>query len=109
LTKFGKNDSISKKSSLKNQQFNASVPSWISGKIHSDVVEDETDYIKFGVNEYERPFKYVDLGTLSPSTWTNYPTKYKFFSFNLHASDYKINIARETYDILEWLGDIGGF
>eukprot|EP00353_Schmidingerella_taraikaensis_P000924 CAMPEP_0185596530 /NCGR_PEP_ID=MMETSP0434-20130131/80811_1 /TAXON_ID=626734 ORGANISM="Favella taraikaensis, Strain Fe Narragansett Bay" /NCGR_SAMPLE_ID=MMETSP0434 /ASSEMBLY_ACC=CAM_ASM_000379 /LENGTH=53 /DNA_ID=CAMNT_0028225049 /DNA_START=510 /DNA_END=671 /DNA_ORIENTATION=- len=49
-----------------------------------------------------------------PSAWTEFPTrekpdgKYKFTSFSIYVSGDQQVTERETYNILEWLGDIGG-
>ena len=36
--------------------FNPKTPSWVLAHIDRDMLNDETDYIKFGANEYFRPF-----------------------------------------------------
>ena len=49
-----------------------------------------------------------------PSSWSKFPTdenpwnKYKFGSVNLFLSAGKMITERSTYNILEWLGDVGG-
>ena len=48
------------------------------------------------------------------SSWDNFPTDenphalYKFFSMQLGLSKNVNHINRQTYSILDWLGDIGG-
>ena len=44
-----------------------------------------------------------------PTSWTTHPTKYKFTSFEINLNYDLELISRETYDILEYLGDLGGF
>ena len=48
------------------------------------------------------------------SKWTNFPTsedplaKYKFLSFSIER-DYDVETTiRQTYGLLDWLGDLGG-
>ena len=49
-----------------------------------------------------------------PSSWNKYPTKenpsrkYKFTSWELNLSGDKKVINRETYSLLDLLGDVGG-
>ena len=49
-----------------------------------------------------------------PSSWNKYPTKenpsnkYKFTSLEINMSIDKKVVNRETYSMLDWLGDLGG-
>ena len=43
-----------------------------------------------------------------PSSWTNFPERYKFISFELYMHLDRINWNRSTYSLLDWLGDLGG-
>lgn len=48
-----------------------------------------------------------------PSSWRNHPQVhseglYKFVSMEVNLDKHSVRINRETYDILSWLGDIGG-
>jgi len=49
-----------------------------------------------------------------PSAWINYPTKenpstkYKFISVEFTASPHITRWQRQTYSLLDWLGDLGG-
>jgi len=45
---------------------------------------------------------------LFPSAWTSYPERYKFLSIQIQVSDIIKVTSRETYSLLEFLGDIGG-
>lgn len=48
------------------------------------------------------------------SSWTIYPTKenpytrYKFTSFEISISADRVVVNRQTYSLLDWLGDLGG-
>ena len=51
--------------------------------------------------------------SLHHSAWTDHPTVnatglYKFVSVELNLDQQKLVIMRETYDVLSWLGDVGG-
>jgi hypothetical protein len=50
----------------------------------------------------------MDMGTPEDSAWTNYPNKYKFISLAFFMSVDAQVTNRETYEFLEYLGDIGG-
>ena len=49
-----------------------------------------------------------------PSAWNKFPTKeepsrrYKFTSLEVNLSLDKLVVNRETYSLLDWLGDLGG-
>ena len=40
---------------------------------------------------------------------TLFPENYKFIGLEIYISNIKIETTRETYDVLTWLGDVGGF
>ena len=50
----------------------------------------------------------------NPSSWIYYPTeekpngKYKFTSIELNLDPDMQHVSRQTYSLLDWLGDIGG-
>ena len=51
--------------------------------------------------------------SLLTSAWTDHPSVnatglYKFVSLEVNLEQQKLVIMRETYDILSWLGDVGG-
>ena len=50
----------------------------------------------------------MKMGENSVTSWTNYPSRYKFFSANLFLSQDIESIDRTTYDLLDMAGDIGG-
>ena len=49
-----------------------------------------------------------------PSSWNTYPTRenpssrYKFMSIEVNMNLDKKRFSRQTYSLLDWLGDIGG-
>ena len=54
------------------------------------------------------------LGLQNPSSWIYFPTddnplgKYKFGSIELGVNLDLYNVSRQTYSLLDWLGDVGG-
>ena len=46
--------------------------------------------------------------TLTPSSWINYPTHYKFIALGFYVDSSHNVITRQTYDILTFLSDLGG-
>ena len=45
----------------------------------------------------------------TPSSYNDYlNNRYKFVSFDLYVSLNKQTTFRETYQVLDWLGDVGG-
>lgn len=51
---------------------------------------------------------------MQPSSWNKFPTpenpsnKYKYVSLELVVGPDKVIINRESYSMLDWLGDLGG-
>jgi len=63
--------------------------------------------------EDEVPFYQLIKSNPLISSWNKHPTEhpgglYKFVSLELNFNKQKLVVNRETYGILEWLGDIGG-
>jgi len=53
---------------------------------------------------YYQPF----FGTETGSGWINYPDHYRVTGFELLNNFDVVHISRSSYDLLGWLGDIGG-
>ena len=62
-------------------------------------------------------YSYVDNLNVLDSSWNKFPTdeneetrknKYKFYSFEIELSKDLHQVNRQTYSILDWLGDCGG-
>ena len=71
------------------------------------MLQDEVGFVKTGKESVEN-FYTIDFIKPQPSSWTNYPSLYKFTGFELNLSFDENITQRETYDILEWMGDLGG-
>jgi hypothetical protein len=69
---------------------------------------DKTKFLNIG--PYEKyDFTYLKIGGLRSSAWTNYKAdKYKFFGFQINVHDEVLIHRRMTYDLLNWLANIGG-
>ena len=50
----------------------------------------------------------LTMGPTYPSAFTSYPKTYKFIGLTISTEDSRNLINRETYSLLEFLGDIGG-
>ena len=54
------------------------------------------------------------MGSAAPSSWTNFPTKdepnskFKYTSMEIKMSLDLLTWMRQTYSLLDWLGDLGG-
>ena len=71
-----------------------------------DKLEDTTSVVKLEGTEQEFMTVYQDLPIAS--AWTDHPKKYKFTGFELLYDNNVRVTARETYGLLEFLGDLGG-
>ena len=76
-------------------------------------IEDETSYLQYGQYDEKQFFDYR-LSDAVPSSWIYWPTKenpselYKYMSAEFNMSTDRLNWNRQTYSILDWLGDLGG-
>ena len=101
------------KSLLINQQFDEFKPSFIKGEIHKNILEDETNLIQLG---YAEETSYIDYHLKLPeaSAWNVFPTKenpnarYKFISVEFSFSYDQTLVQRQSYSLLDWMGDMGG-
>ena len=54
------------------------------------------------------------MGSAAPSSWTNFPTekepssKFNYTSMEIKMSLDLLTWMRQTYSLLDWLGDLGG-
>ena len=76
------------------------------------MVEDEVAFFQIGQQEDEK-FEVFQIGKEFASELIHWPTKEKksIFRFNgiyLELGQEQIKIERQTYSMLEWVGDIGG-
>lgn len=69
-----------------NYQWNENEPSFLLAKLQTNELHDSTDIINLGQFNL-REFTEMNIGRLHASAWRNYPNKYKFFGFQINASD----------------------
>ena len=76
-------------------------------------MSDEADLIQLGQSADSYFYSY-EHGSPLPSAWTTYPTaenpstRYKFSSLEVNFSQDLTIVNRQTYMLLDWLGDLGG-
>ena len=71
-------------------------------------MSDETEVFNFGFDVI-RPVLDFEIGETHPSAWTHYTeNKYKLIGLQINVKDSRTKTARETYGLLELVGDIGG-
>ena len=73
------------------------------------MLEDESDYLRLKDDAYEREYTEVTMSNTAPSSYKNYlGNSYKFISFDVYNSLNRETTFRESYQILDFLGDVGG-
>lgn len=75
--------------------------------VGSHDVADEISFVDLGIVK-GRPFTSYNLGSLGMSYSNNFTDYYKIAGFSVYRSLDHTYIARATYDILGFLGDVGG-
>ena len=76
-------------------------------------LEDEIDYLQYGQSSESEFYGYW-LSESLPSAWNVFPTaknpstRYKYLSIEYNMSLDVLNWNRQTYSLLDWLGDLGG-
>jgi hypothetical protein len=75
--------------------------------IENNHVEDEIRYLDLGIQEARDFFQYT-LTNLNLSYLDNFKTNYKIAGFSVFRKFDSIVFSRATYDILAFLGDVGG-
>lgn len=86
---------------------------WIAGSYQLNQLEDETDFFQYG--QYDE-ISFYTFQTLAPqeSSWINFPTDenpsslFKYSSFEIELNQDVMRWSRQTYSLLDFLGDIGG-
>ena len=94
-------------SSIKKRQFSSKMPSFAYVPVSIDEVEDEDAIMNVG-QQKEYSFLRLFMESNQQSSWTNYPENYKFFSVHFHLNDNIVFTERATYDLLDYISDLGG-
>ena len=106
-------ESIERYSTLSNFQFDEKKPTFVPAYFYRNQASDQTNWLRSD-KTIDRPYNQLQWESSLASAHTKYPTrekpdgKYKFVSFDLYVSFDSSVTERETYGLLEWLGDIGG-
>ena len=86
---------------------------FVDGFVNVHELSDEIEFFSIG-QQNTVEFHSINYETPQPSLFSQWPTlenpfgEYKFVSLWLELSQSKTTIERSTYNILEWVGDIGG-
>ena len=102
-----------KSSTFANIQADETKPNWIQMLVKKSSLSDETTYVQWGQQD-ETEFFNLHFDPPRPSAWTKFPTaenpntRYKFTSLVVFLDPDLTIIERQTYSVLEWLGDVGG-
>ena len=96
-----------------NQQIDEKIPNWVNSKVQINELEDESQVFQVG---FSQDYTFHDYSHFlpQPSSWNKFPTKedpsrrYKFTSLEVNMSLDKLVVNRESYSLLDWLGDLGG-
>ena len=104
---------IMRQSTIQNVQVDEYRPNYIFANIWKNQLGDEIEILQWGEEE-ELDFNHVEFDPPRPSAWARFPTedepdnRYKFSSIAFKFIQGSKVIERQTYSLLEWLGDIGG-
>lgn len=88
-------------------------PSWLPLFVERNLVEDEAGLLQYGDYELEDYYR-LNFNTPLPSWMDHWPTEenpdnlYKFAAVWIEVSQDEFMTERDTYSLLEWLGDVGG-
>ena len=80
--------------------------------IELQILDDETDLLQYGQSE-KTPYFQTQMDIAKPSSEisdliADPNGQYKFSSIEILAQKTKVTTSRQTYSILDWLGDVGG-
>lgn len=111
LTKYG-DEKVVKESVFIDRQFNPFIPSYADFDIWQTELEDESALFQYGQREFSDHFDFK-LKDAIPSSWNdnlveNPKGKYKYGSIEIGWADEKEFVQRNSYSLLDMLGDIGG-
>lgn len=91
--------SLKRSSKFFTKQFDSTKPTWFDGTYRYNIIEDETEYLQWGLQE-EHNFWEYQMSDNIPSYWIEWPTeekpsnKYKYLSGYLSVSPDIMNWTR---------------
>ena len=89
------------------------IPHYFEFFFQMNHLEDETDYFQYGQQSEVDFYNLVHTAAIKSSN-TDWPaeddpeSKYKFYGVDFYLSQDLNVVDRQTYNVLEWIGDIGG-
>ena len=110
--KLFKDDRVQRKSTLSRIRSHVSTSYWTEGYVNKNLVSDSTSLLQLGYND-DTEFESISIGAKHANSFNVWPTKenranYRFNTIWLELSQDLTTIERQTYSLLEWLGDVGG-
>ena len=88
-------------------------PTWFDGTLQKNHLEDEISFVQYG-QQNDDIFYHYHLNEGRPSSWNEFPTaqskstKFKYASIEWNYDHNLFHWQRQTYSLLDWLGDLGG-
>jgi len=99
---------VTRRIKITNKQIDYLKPNFIHSKLQKTILEDDVNFFVQGI-ETEYEFWDVDIGLPQISSLIHYHTgRYKITGLEILGSFDVIRINRETYSLLQFLGDLGG-
>ena len=87
--------------------FNKEFPNLAQGTVRLQSLVDQIDFLQVG-QEDEYEFWELELGQPKVSTWNIFPERYKICGVQIVLSHDLDVYSRQSYDLLGYLGEIGG-
>jgi len=101
-------DPVNRSIKISNQQIDYEKPNFMHSKLQQTILEDDVNFFVQGI-ETEYEFWDLDRGLPEISSLVHYHTgRYKITGIEMLGSFDVIRINRETYSLLQFLGDLGG-
>ena len=110
--KYGE-QSVQKRTRFFSHTFAKDSNQYIDCFIKRNILSDSTSYVQYGQYE-DRTFYSFEMSQPEHSQWNLFPTtdhphhKYKFVGLDIRFSQTLSQWDRETYSMLDYLGDLGG-
>ena len=91
-----------------NKQFDKLKPNWIHGQYFNGELWDKTNPFPWGAQLVKRPYRHLVTIGGNPSSWTDFPKKYKITGYQINIFDSKTITTRKTLTALDVFGAVGG-
>ena len=100
-------EAVKRESIIRKVRFDPSSPTYFQTFINWNSLSDESAFLQLG-QQTEQDFFDFSIGDQKPSKYYTWPNNFKFTSIALYQSlDVEVT-ERQTYSILDLLGDVGG-